>query len=682
MRGRLARPLAWAATHFNCAQRHPRTRKGFRAGAVSSRTFWTLAAFVIPFMIIVASCRQAGGSQGLAASAVVAVVRANIPDVIQTQGTLRFNQQASLSFDQAGTLHRILVGAGDRVREGQLLAATDNAGLLRDIAKIEAELDAARISAREEPKDLDYLVALTKAMEAVAKAELGVEEAYLELALATAPATEETAAKAAQAVAEAIVAVIAAQRDLEMDQATFGPSGISQAEAVVEEAQQVLGNLRSSSAQESTDASQEVERALSRLATAEIAYRTAVRKLYGIELPLGIALSPPAELHSTFGYSLPIAAVGDAALPLSAAAAFIQLGIEWPPGSGTPPTVLNAPAPEGIEALNQPWDAVTLAQLGVDRATSGAMASASATRESIDKAVASAKETEERLNTLLAGPDESALALKEAKLLLAGVNLRAAKRQAESLQSGPNPILQRVQEARLRQAEATLAKAHSELAHVEAAARTSLAQRIEKLEINLTDAQEELAGTFVRAPFDGTIASVHVNPGDRLSRGELVAVIVDTNGFHVETFVIKEQVRRVREGQRTWVTLEGDATLRISGTVESIALVANRSSMGDTFTVRIALDPPDSGPTLRDGFSAQVSIVVAPPKDALVVPTSAVYESRTGQAVRVLMVDGSIVERRVRLGIKDGEQVEVLAGVVEGERVLTPVTTPDNTGRE
>ena len=141
--------------------------------------------------------------------------------------------------------------------------------------------------------------------------------------------------------------------------------------------------------------------------------------------------------------------------------------------------------------------------------------------------------------------------------------------------------------------------------------------------------------------------------------------------------MIKEQVWRVREGQRAWVTLEGDSTLRISGTVESIALVANRSSMGDTFTVRIALDPPDSGPTLRDGFSAQVSIVVAPPKDALVVPASAVYESRTGQAVRVLMVDGSIVERRVRLGIKDGEQVEVLAGVVEGERVLTPVTTPD-----
>ena len=67
------------------------------------------------------------------------------------------------------------------------------------------------------------------------------------------------------------------------------------------------------------------------------------------------------------------------------------------------------------------------------------------------------------------------------------------------------------------------------------------------------------------------------------------------------------------------------------------------------------------------GYSADVEIVLDSRAEVLRIPTAALREGG-----RVLVVEGdSLVERKLETGVANWEFTEVLAGVVEGERVVT-----------
>ena len=75
--------------------------------------------------------------------------------------------------------------------------------------------------------------------------------------------------------------------------------------------------------------------------------------------------------------------------------------------------------------------------------------------------------------------------------------------------------------------------------------------------------------------------------------------------------------------------------------------------------------PPDV--ELRPGTSVDVEIVLQRHAGALRLPAMALLEGE-----RVLVVhDGHAEERRVRVGVRNWDWVEVLSGVAEGDRVIT-----------
>jgi membrane fusion protein, copper/silver efflux system len=85
--------------------------------------------------------------------------------------------------------------------------------------------------------------------------------------------------------------------------------------------------------------------------------------------------------------------------------------------------------------------------------------------------------------------------------------------------------------------------------------------------------------------------------------------------------------------------------------------------------VRIELDNPDM--LLKPDMFADMDIHASRRVQALVIPTAAVI--RTGRATKVFVqtAPGRFEPRDVRPGVSDGTDTEVLAGVREGERVVT-----------
>lgn len=86
--------------------------------------------------------------------------------------------------------------------------------------------------------------------------------------------------------------------------------------------------------------------------------------------------------------------------------------------------------------------------------------------------------------------------------------------------------------------------------------------------------------------------------------------------------------------------------------------------------MEIKIKDPD--PDLKDGMTCTVSFVIKEVLDSLMVPYQAVRIVDGKQVVTVVDQDGQMVEKQIKTGFTDGNQVEVLEGLQVNETVIYP----------
>jgi multidrug efflux pump subunit AcrA (membrane-fusion protein) len=83
----------------------------------------------------------------------------------------------------------------------------------------------------------------------------------------------------------------------------------------------------------------------------------------------------------------------------------------------------------------------------------------------------------------------------------------------------------------------------------------------------------------------------------------------------------------------------------------------------------IEAEVPNERDALRPGAFATAEIVVDPDAPAVLVPSSAVM-TFAGVSRVLGVADGRVVEKRIRVGRRAGDRVEVLEGVAPGARII------------
>jgi RND family efflux transporter MFP subunit len=198
-----------------------------------------------------------------------------------------------------------------------------------------------------------------------------------------------------------------------------------------------------------------------------------------------------------------------------------------------------------------------------------------------------------------------------------------------------------------------------------------------------------LDDTVVRAPFAGVVISKDAQPGEMISPVSAgggftrtgIGTIVDMTSLEIEVDVNETYINRVVSDQKVEATLDAYPDWRIPAHVITTIPSADRQKA--TVKVRIgfeSLDPrilPDMGVKvsfLKDAPAAGQ----APQTTAVVVPKSAI-RSLDGKAIVFVLNDDRVERRAVKVGLENGDQVEVVSGVRAGERVVTdgPQTLKD-----
>lgn len=175
----------------------------------------------------------------------------------------------------------------------------------------------------------------------------------------------------------------------------------------------------------------------------------------------------------------------------------------------------------------------------------------------------------------------------------------------------------------------------------------------------------------VTAPYAGVVAEVSVVLGDMAMPGRALLTLYDPAALRVSAAVPQAVAARLQPGQGMQVDLPGVATGAATGRITPVKTQWMPTVDPATHTLELRLDLPPGLAGVTPGMFARAWLPLAgSPEARLYVPARAVVRRAELTAVYVLGSDGRALLRQVRLGRSQGEQVEVLAGVSAGERVV------------
>ncbi|MGE3188298.1 MAG: efflux RND transporter periplasmic adaptor subunit [Vicinamibacterales bacterium] len=207
--------------------------------------------------------------------------------------------------------------------------------------------------------------------------------------------------------------------------------------------------------------------------------------------------------------------------------------------------------------------------------------------------------------------------------------------------------------ARLAGARARVTAAEAQVAGARAAAESARAAA------GAADVAASYAA--ILAPFDGVVTEKLVEPGNQVAPG-VPLVRIEGGRPRVEVTLDASRVPAVSVGDTVSVLVDGDEA--VDGTVAEVARAAEVMSQA----VRVKVDLP-ADVSRRTGRFATVRFQVGT-RDALTVPETSLR--RAGQITQVFVADdGAARLRLVSAGVASGGRVEILAGLAEGERVVT-----------
>ena len=210
------------------------------------------------------------------------------------------------------------------------------------------------------------------------------------------------------------------------------------------------------------------------------------------------------------------------------------------------------------------------------------------------------------------------------------------------------------------------AKARRDAAH---AGRT-------QAEAGVSGASTAMGFTKIRAPFDGLIIAKLADAGAMAAPGVPLLTIEDPSHFRLEALLDESQIGAVRLGETIPIMLDSLANQSIAGKVVQIVPMADPASR--TFTVKIDLP---SNPQIRSGVFGRARFPRGE-RQSILVPQTALLHRGQLDAVYVVGKDDIAILRYVTLGKPSANQVEVLSGLENGERIVAQPGERELSGKQ
>jgi RND family efflux transporter MFP subunit len=180
-------------------------------------------------------------------------------------------------------------------------------------------------------------------------------------------------------------------------------------------------------------------------------------------------------------------------------------------------------------------------------------------------------------------------------------------------------------------------------------------------------AQAQLSYSEIRSPINGVITDRPLYPGEMAAAGTPLLTVMDVSSVIAKAHIPQSDAAALKIGDVGTMTIPGiDKPIDGKVTVISPALDPNST------TVEVWFEAPNPKHELKPGTSVQVSITAQTVKDALVVPASSILTAPDGSTTVMLAGSDNVAHQKaVKLGICNGDDVQIVEGVSENDKVVS-----------
>jgi HlyD family secretion protein len=458
-------------------------------------------------------------------------------------------RSAALSLPIGGMVAEVLVGEGDQVTAGQVIARLD-------ATQLQARVAGAKAALAEAQANYEQLQAgATPEQIAEAEAQLAAVQAQARRAAASVTTADITAAQAQ---------IQASQQQLRRLQSGPKESALRAAQASLSAAQASLVTQRDQLSANKTAGELRLQQASQRLIQAQSAY--------------SMAKWNRDEVQRT----------------------------------GNDPVTPSLAGPDGKSRRNKLNDvqqqqyADTLTRAEADlHVAEAAVQDAQVALDNARQAERSALQAaEQQVASAQANLDSVAAAADPEQISAARQQMASGQAQAARLNGAPR-------QSELDAAQASVAAANATLNRVKTGrteTELSVARaQIESRKADLALATIQLADTELKAPFDGVIAQLHVNEREYLTPGTPVVQLADMAAWQIETADLTElNIVKVKQGDPVSITFDALPGFELPGTVKRIEGFGENRQGDIVYTVTVQPDQQD--PRLKWNMTASVSI--------------------------------------------------------------------------
>ncbi len=222
----------------------------------------------------------------------------------------------------------------------------------------------------------------------------------------------------------------------------------------------------------------------------------------------------------------------------------------------------------------------------------------------------------------------------------------------------------------------TQARAQYELAkkHLDALNAVVKQQELKGLHGQLSSARGKFLGakaqlsySEIRSPIDGFVTERPLYPGEMAAQGTPLMTVMDLSKVTARAHIPQGDAALLKLGDKATIKVPG-ADSDVEGKVSLIGPALDPNST----TVEVWVEAKNPQQKMKPGTSARVSMVAKTVADALVIPDSALLTGADGATtVMVIGADSKAHQQTVKVGIKQGDEVQIVEGVKEGQTVVT-----------
>ncbi|MFH1449672.1 MAG: efflux RND transporter periplasmic adaptor subunit [bacterium] len=196
---------------------------------------------------------------------------------------------------------------------------------------------------------------------------------------------------------------------------------------------------------------------------------------------------------------------------------------------------------------------------------------------------------------------------------------------------------------------------------------TSTLSSIKAIGVNLTSIEQQILWSKITSPISGVVTQKEIKEGSWVSQGQLLSVVVSDKEFVAKVNLDEVDIGKISVGMAASVIPDAFLGRAVAGRIKKIAPSPRLKEKINTFEVTIELNPTDID--IRSEMLCDVVIISGIKKAVTKIPQEAIVNIEGKDYVFVIK-DNIASKRKINLGFRNPNEVEVLSGLKQGEGIV------------